>query len=89
RTRHRGDRPRRRQMDDDRARGADRAWRAALQPHRRARRRHQPEDADPDAAPHGARRAGDPHRPPGGAAPRRISADRPRRDAERGVLRGV
>ncbi|CAA9353806.1 MAG: Transcriptional regulator, HxlR family, partial [uncultured Gemmatimonadaceae bacterium] len=83
----RADRPRRRQVDDDRPRGAGRARRAALHPARRAGGGHQPEDAHPDGPPDGARRVAGAHGPPGGAAPGGVPAHRPGAEPGRRVLR--
>src|SRR5918996_3883592 len=74
-------------MDAVDRRGAGGEWRASLYSAQPQDSRHQPEDADPDAAPDGTRRAGPPHRPPGGAAQGRISPDRPRPRPQRILLR--
>ncbi len=62
---------------------------AALHPAARPHRRREPEDADEDAAPARARRAGDPGGVPGRASAGRVHAHAARRGARRGRLRDL
>jgi len=74
-------------MDDDHSRCFGGTWRTALHAARRTGGRHQSENADPDVAANGTRRACDADNTPRHSAQSGIQVDRPRLEPGRSILR--